>query len=415
MVPIIPLLACLTLASVRADESCAVQLAVTQTPRCTNWCAAHFYERFGTRLQPGQFCTGRTSSTGSGRCLPAWFETDDEATRFFATNSPQLLGLEKLDFDTLYSFGSGKDGSGFQRAKVQAKMASDRGLKPYIDALVLPDQDGAYRLKAQAEDMGRSRNVFWKQYYQFMIMNTNYMVMLIDKFWLASPNCHEELLWVKDYFKTSNPKILVVAFVGKDEQGRSIYDRSQSELDAFLWRIGRQKVTNNMLRGFLAAKMAPTPRDVHQLLLCQFEPGGKRTAKDTVSLYFKNPSIGANGDIPDMATIRPLLLEAENAAAGRRGSFLKEIQAAHASPEGKRLDFKRRKMLVAAAAGAAGLQFAWNAVEEWWNRPAEPEWYEEPKPGAVALVSSAEIRPAARTPAAPAKGGRKKQLRSGSE
>ena len=415
MVPIL-LLAC-ALPSALSDESCAMQLAVSQRSNdCTVWCKAEFQKRFETRWKKDYLCTGDPNKKGSGRCLPAWFKDDAAATRFFANNGPKLPPLHELsDYDTLYSFGSGADGSGFRRAQMQAEIATKEGLKPYIDALVLPDQDGAYRLKKAADEMTRSRNVHWKNYYKFMIKTTNYMVMLIDKFWLASPNCHEEFLWVKQHFKTATSKKLIVAFVGNDMQGKSIWQRSQAEGDVSLWRWVQGTMSNLKLKAALKAGMAPTPRDVWNLFRCQFEPAGKRTARDTVDLYFKNPTIGPNGDIPNMVT------KTSVAAGGRRGSFLKEIADHRKSAQGKKQEVKRRAVFVAAAAGAAGLQFAWNAVEEWWNRPEEPQWYDEPNNGSVALVSlvsSAEskpaaTRPAARKPAAPAakgaEAGRKKQ------
>ena len=143
-----------------------------------------------------------------------------------------LLKVRK--YDLLFSFGSGGrdstgaayeteiNGNGFKEVMQNSEAARKAGSEPYIDAEVLPSLPGSYRLKSQANDSSKARSVLWKDYYMHMIATVNYWIFRIDRFWLESWNCFDELTWIPLFTGVR----ITVQFLGDDAWGKSIYERA---------------------------------------------------------------------------------------------------------------------------------------------------------------------------------------------
>lgn len=82
-----------------------------------------------------------------------------------------------------------------RRLKALLTQKYDPSLNPnfvYIDADALDDMDGKY-----TNANGRTLNVYWEQYYKDAMHNARLIIFLVDKAWLLSRNCFEELAWAQ--------------------------------------------------------------------------------------------------------------------------------------------------------------------------------------------------------------------------
>ena len=320
---------------------------------CTEWCKRDF-QRFGITLEQDQFCTGKEKvGQPSSRCLPAWFQSDDDAEKFFADH----LEVEALTtYDTLISFGArGARPSGFSRAQALAKDLEKKGLKPYIDANVLPTLHGAYRLRQHAHVLTMSRHVKWKEYYQGLITQVNRMVFLIDKEWLKSKNCHEELDWVVEGFNTGPAKTIQVVWIGMNMKARS---KKEGGLD---WVTTKEM--NEIARSPGVPEYAldavgyikPTPRAVREVLTCSFH-GSEVTL--------------------NMEEGRQRWNLGSWSVQAQSKHYLQFTLDAHLSPKGMQQEEERQLRLQAANTTRAGVQALWARIQDLWNSPSPPPAYE---------------------------------------
>eukprot|EP00439_Symbiodinium_sp_Y106_P017307 s4416_g2.t1 len=271
--------------SCAAPEELTMQMSSGQKRRKKKYdCTRGYVERV---LRPNRNVPRDGKCTGlfppdvkepAQHCMPAWFQSDDEAAAWFRPAEANFLAIR--DYNILYSFGSGNvqpnglayevPGRGFANAKRLAqRLHTARGdLNPYIDALVLPTLDGSYRLQRNRYNINMARNVLWKQYYQAMMGFTKYMVFLVDQFWLESKNCQQELEWALTHFGWIGEKLIAVVFIGKDDDNKLIWRRAKKKSDCF---------------GSLEAGGVFTPCRIQHTLRCAFAKSGKRAK---VKLYF---------------------------------------------------------------------------------------------------------------------------------
>ena len=328
---------------------------------------------FRMHLMPKHAVATRSrEGKGPGRCLPAWFETDSEAEVFFGYIGSIDLAAGVADalnelkhYNTLISFGSGSNavleierGSGFRRAcdyAEEIRTQSANRLWPYIDAKVLPDLDGSYRLFRSKDKVDVARNVLWKRYYKAMIAQVTYMVFRIDKFWLSSANCWEELTWVRMGFR--GPMIFVI-FSGNDDNGRSIWERAHDARDSVgnpLDLKDPQKIFDH-----------PTPYTIKRALECIFHGGMLHFARE-------GPP---RRDRPVTRISRMRMRTPNTPKRKSKLRWLRDVLKVANSEQGKRLESQRKRLFLRNAAAGFAADAAWSALEDHFNGPSPPLAYE---------------------------------------